>query len=284
MREPFSHFLAAAVIGALIAASSSAALAKTAKECDVQFAANKDAVKAAKQAKKDYLAACRAGTVAAAPVAAPSPASGPEQGKAEVGPPDPKASGASTSLAPPGPDAGPTSLPRQIRHGLDPLDPLDPRTYGPLTTFTPPKAEAASTPLSRWLAKIGADSRTRGAGPSGPEAPSAGAQNLEDLNPVIAGLNDQQSEEVAGANDEALAPEGTLGAAPTSALAVALRHSLETCNDGAPKVGARPAGPDAPAVRCGRPRAFDASEGTRLDPLLNKTYDLNFAKAVPAMK
>jgi UPF0755 protein len=283
MREPFSHFLAAAVIGALIAASSSAALAKTAKECDVQFAANKDAVKTARQAKKDYLVACRAGTVAAAPVAAPSPASGPKQDKSEVGPPNPKASGASTSLAPPGPDAGPTSLPRQIGHGLDPFDP---RTYGPLTTFAPPKAEPASTPLSRWLAKIGADSRTRGAsfGPSGPEAPSAGAQNLEDLNPVIAGLNDQPSEEVAGANDEALATEGTLGAAPTSALAVALRHSLETCNDGAPKANARPAGPDAPAVRCGRPRAFDASEGTRLDPLLNKTYDLKFAKAVPAMK
>jgi UPF0755 protein len=281
MREPFPHFLAAAVIGALIGASSSAALAKTAKECDVQYAANTDAVKAAGQARKDYLAACRARTVAAVPVAAPAPASGSEQGKSELGPPDPKASGASASLAPPGPDAGP--LPRQIRDGLDPFDP---RTRGPLTTFTPPKAEPASTPLSTWLAKIGADGRTSGAsfGSSGPEAPSARAQNLEDLKPVIAGLNDQPSEEVAGANDEALATEGTLGAAPLSALAVALRHSLEACNDGAPKVSARPAGRDAPAVRCGRPRVFDASEGTRLDPLLNKTYDLNFAKTVPATK
>jgi UPF0755 protein len=33
-----------------------------------------------------------------------------------------------------------------------------------------------------------------------------------------------------------------------------------------------------------RPRAFDASEGTRLDPLRNKTFDLNSAKAVPALK
>jgi hypothetical protein len=30
-----------------------------------------------------------------------------------------------------------------------------------------------------------------------------------------------------------------------------------------------------------RPRAFDASEGTPLDPLLNQTYDLTHAKAVP---
>jgi UPF0755 protein len=33
-----------------------------------------------------------------------------------------------------------------------------------------------------------------------------------------------------------------------------------------------------------RPRAFDASEGTPLDPLRNKTYDLNYAKTVPAIR
>ena len=32
----------------------------------------------------------------------------------------------------------------------------------------------------------------------------------------------------------------------------------------------------------GRPRIYDASEGTALDPLLNKTYDLSYAKVVPA--
>ncbi|MGH6863423.1 MAG: endolytic transglycosylase MltG, partial [Methylocella sp.] len=37
----------------------------------------------------------------------------------------------------------------------------------------------------------------------------------------------------------------------------------------------------------GRPvhaRAFDASEGTPLDPLRNKTYDLNYAKTVPPIE
>jgi hypothetical protein len=33
-----------------------------------------------------------------------------------------------------------------------------------------------------------------------------------------------------------------------------------------------------------RPTAFDASEGTLLDPLLNTTYDLNFPKTVPSLK
>ena len=32
----------------------------------------------------------------------------------------------------------------------------------------------------------------------------------------------------------------------------------------------------------GRPRIYDASEGTPLDPLRNKTYDLSYAKVVPA--
>ena len=31
----------------------------------------------------------------------------------------------------------------------------------------------------------------------------------------------------------------------------------------------------------GRGLAFDASEGTPLDPLLNKTYDLSYAKTIP---
>ncbi len=33
-----------------------------------------------------------------------------------------------------------------------------------------------------------------------------------------------------------------------------------------------------------RPKAFDASEGTRLDPLRNKTYDLGSPKTVPVLK
>lgn len=44
--------------------------------------------------------------------------------------------------------------------------------------------------------------------------------------------------------------------------------------------------PAAPPLRTasGRPRVFDASEGTPLDPLLDKTYDLNSPKVVPLVK
>jgi len=43
--------------------------------------------------------------------------------------------------------------------------------------------------------------------------------------------------------------------------------------------------PAAPAIVSplgSRSRAFDASEGTKLDPLRNKTYDLTFPKEIPS--
>jgi hypothetical protein len=44
------------------------------------------------------------------------------------------------------------------------------------------------------------------------------------------------------------------------------------------------AGPPPSSSLSGRSIAFDASEGTALDPLLNTTYDLNFPKEVPSLK
>jgi len=49
-------------------------------------------------------------------------------------------------------------------------------------------------------------------------------------------------------------------------------------------VDPRVAGLDTPAGAPARPRAFDASEGTPFDPLRNKTYDLNYAHAVPTLE
>jgi hypothetical protein len=48
----------------MLAVSPIAATAatKTAKECDTEYAANKDAIKASGQTKKDFVAACRAGS------------------------------------------------------------------------------------------------------------------------------------------------------------------------------------------------------------------------------
>ena len=56
---------------------------------------------------------------------------------------------------------------------------------------------------------------------------------------------------------------------------------------GAQRASAEGAAPLSPsgAVEAGmRPRAFDASEGTPRDPLLNKTYDLNSPQRVPTLR
>ena len=54
---------------------------------------------------------------------------------------------------------------------------------------------------------------------------------------------------------------------------------MVTSPDKAPSAEAGRAAGQLPMV-AGRPRIFDASEGTKLDPLLNKTYDLSYTKVV----
>ncbi len=70
MRKGILSVLAACGVVAVIAFSSAPTYAKTVKECDAEYAANKDAIKASGQKKVDYVAACRAGS--AVPVATPA--------------------------------------------------------------------------------------------------------------------------------------------------------------------------------------------------------------------
>ncbi|HEV3044602.1 MAG TPA: hypothetical protein VGY52_12100 [Roseiarcus sp.] len=53
---------------------TAAAGGKTAKECNAEYAANKEAIKASGQKKKDFVEACRAGTETVPPGAAPAAA------------------------------------------------------------------------------------------------------------------------------------------------------------------------------------------------------------------
>jgi hypothetical protein len=73
MRQFVIHSLAAAAIGALLAFPSAPAFAKTAAQCNADYAANKAAIKASGQTKKAYVAACRADTTGAPPAAAAAP-------------------------------------------------------------------------------------------------------------------------------------------------------------------------------------------------------------------
>ena len=68
---------AAATTLATPATTVAPASVKTAKQCDAEYAANKDAIKASGETKKDFVAACRAGTEvipAAATTATTTPA------------------------------------------------------------------------------------------------------------------------------------------------------------------------------------------------------------------
>ena len=94
MQRGFLSILAACGVAAVIALSSAPTNAKTVKECDAEYAANKAAIKASGQKKADYVAACRAGaatpaaTPAAAPAApAPAPAAAPAPAPTVAAPP-----------------------------------------------------------------------------------------------------------------------------------------------------------------------------------------------------
>ncbi|MDX8531724.1 hypothetical protein RFM41_08790 [Mesorhizobium sp. VK25A] len=72
MRVPLSI----AAIAVILAFSPNAVMAatKTVKECDAEYAANKDAIKGSGQTKKDFVASCRAGSEVVPAGAAAAPA------------------------------------------------------------------------------------------------------------------------------------------------------------------------------------------------------------------
>ena len=95
------------------------------------------------------------------------------------------------------------------------------------------------------------------------------------------------------AEERAVAATGPMVTFPVSAAqradekARAAAYGVPAGSDNLPvggdATGAEVASTDqgAPKITPGKGRITDASEGTKLDPLLDKTYDLNSAKTVP---
>ncbi len=183
------------------------------------------------------------------------------------------------------PDVTPPAAP-SIRGSIDPVDPAQ---FGALTRPGPsPKAPAAV--LAR-LARIGA---SRGALDAALTslAPARDARSIEELGAVVTGVNDGPAEGAAFAqSDPPGAGTGPVAEAPLSASMLADEKAREA-KYGTPTLATSAnAGAAAPApavpnygTASGRPRIFDASEGTKLDPLFNKTFDLSYAKVVPALQ
>ena len=82
MHNAMLRIFTAGSIAGLLALWSAPSFAKTVAECNAEYSTNKGAIKAAGQKKKDFIAACRAGTetiptAAAAPAAPPASTAAP---------------------------------------------------------------------------------------------------------------------------------------------------------------------------------------------------------------
>jgi UPF0755 protein len=164
--------------------------------------------------------------------------------------------------------------------------PLSPAQFGALTA--PAQGQAAASVLTR-LGKIGADRNAKDAALASLAGP--GVKTIEELGFVVSGVNDAPAEGFAFGNDDPPATgTGPVGSAPLSPAMLADQKAREAkygtvtlaSTTLADVPGPAPA-PASPGTVSGKPRIYDASEGTSLDPLRNKTYDLSYAKVVPAM-
>jgi len=161
---------------------------------------------------------------------------------------------------------------------------LSQEPFGALVT--PTQGQAAPTAIVTRLSKIGADRKAKDAALAMLAAP--GFKTLEE-SAVVSGVNDAPAEGLAFGDADPPGTSGPVATAPLSPAMLADQKAREakygTATLASTEVPASFAAAPAaaqPATASGRPRIYDASEGTPLDPLLNKTYDLSYAKVVPA--
>ena len=94
---------------------------------------------------------------------------------------------------------------------------------------------------------------------------------------VVAGVNDGPEEGLAFGDADPPGAGGPVGSAPLSPAMLADQKAREAKYGTTPLASSVlaercPGGSAPPGTASGRPRIYDASEGTPLDPLFNKTY------------
>ena len=195
--------------------------------------------------------------------------------------------------------------------------PADPHLFGALPTAFAPSSASPQSPAIAKLATaltrqkmifagksaIAASALAPPASPSAPLDSGVAGQmlpasafalgpGLEELGIKVRGVNDSPLDGTSAELGDETAG-GDLNSYPVSPVrraeqkARAAKFGLATGDDRLPpqtldNVPALPV-PVNPQVQA-RARAFDASEGTRIDPLRNKTFDLNSAKTVPSFR
>ena len=170
------------------------------------------------------------------------------------------------------------------------IDPIDQSQFGAL--LAPAQGQSAPASILARLSRIGASRRAEDAALASLVAP--GVKSIDEIGGVVTGVNDGPAE---GAVFDDGGPAGSseigpIASAPVPPAMLADERAREAKYRTAPLASsgavlaatASTKAASQPPTASGRPRIFDASEGTRLDPLLNKTYDLSYAKVVPPMK
>ena len=178
-----------------------------------------------------------------------------------------------------------TPQPASAIHGA--ADPVDPASFGALVA--PASSQIATAAVVARLAQIGAGRKAMAFALDSLSPTAAGAKSIEELGAVVAGVNDAPAEGDAFAQSDAPdASSDGVASVPLSPAMLADQKAREAKYGTGPfsevsnAAATSTAGQAAqPATSSGRPRIYDASEGARLDPLLNKTYDLSYAKVVP---
>ena len=165
---------------------------------------------------------------------------------------------------------------------------VDPQSFGALAA---PGAQTAPKAVLARLSKIGAQRKALDAAMASLNSAASGPKSIEDLGAVVTGVNDTPPDgedlfaHVDGTQDQA-GGAASVASAPVPAAMLADQRAREAKYGAgipaSPPVAGADQHPSQPVMAPnGRPIIIDASEGTKLDPLLNKTYDLSYAKDVP---
>ncbi len=184
------------------------------------------------------------------------------------------------------PDAAPApAASPPAKHGE--LEPLDPKIFGAVAPVAAPGSAENGGALEAKMAKLGEALRLRESllGANGSLSPTkVSGKTPEDLGVVVTGVNDAPQGAVFSedADADTNGSVDSIPRVPLSPAALAEQNARIARYGDPASAEARVAGLDNPTP-LPRVRAFDASEGTPLDPLLNKTFDLNYAKTVPPL-
>jgi UPF0755 protein len=184
-----------------------------------------------------------------------------------------------------------TAVPKPNQRG----DAGAPANFGALGTFAAIHAAANTSRLGTFPMTLPQTDSADAPAPGKPLAYSS--TSFDQLNVHVDGVDDDEGAEVAAAADAAnTASAGSLLTFPlspsrqTEMNARAARFGLPPAPTGPKQAALDPDQQPQPASNTPVPnpankgKIFDASEGTALDPLLDKSYDLNSAKSVPVLK